>query len=214
MTFEQFKQYLPKIEKMSLPGVKAHASLVSTDRKKELELINPVLRNPRKAGVLLLVFPKNHRAHIVLIQRPVYKGVHSAQIALPGGKVEKEDSSLEQTALRETWEEVGVPPEQIALVREMTKVYIPPSNFWVYPFLGYADRQPQFKRQEEEVAAVLEIPIDSLLDESNLTTHRTGKADIRDVEVPSFNLGGHMVWGATAMMLNEFKVFLKTIIAS
>ena len=214
MTFDNFKKLVPKIQKMSIPGVVAQqdmAPAIRLEQKSELELNK---KNPRHAAVMLLCYPKGDEVYVALIQRPTYEGVHSDQVALPGGKVELGDASYEAAALRETFEEVGVSPVGINVLRAMTKTYVPPSNFWVHPFLGYADTTPVFVAQEEEVAAIIEVSLENLLADQNVFHDILTTSYAKDIEVPAFRLNGYRVWGATAMMLNELKVFLKAIMQS
>lgn len=145
----------------------------------------------------------------VLILRKTYRGVHSNQVGFPGGRVEEHDADLMQTALRETEEEVGIPRSEVTVLRELTRLYIPPSNFWVQPFMGLMQRTPRLVPQEEEVESVLEIDIDEFMSESCLTTQTLSTSYAKNISVPAFLLNGHVVWGATAMMLSEMKDILK-----
>ena len=126
---------------------------------------------PKKAAVMMLFYPKDTQTHLVLIQRNTYPGVHSSQIAFPGGKVELEDETLSHTALRETHEEIGIVPNQIQVVRAFSEVYIPPSNFMVYPFLGLSQNELTFNPDPEEVAGIIELPLVHFLDENNVVKH-------------------------------------------
>ncbi len=195
---------------MSVPGESSHLIMAPEIRKKELKKLNPKDKNPRDAAVMMLFYPKEQNAHIALILRPIYKGVHSGQVALPGGKVETFDKNYTMAALRETEEEVGVRIDKVTVVKPLTKVFIPPSNFWVHPFLGYVDKTPDFIIQEEEVAKVIEVPVAELLDENNVISKILSTSYATNIEVPSFELMGYTVWGATAMMLSELKTFLRT----
>lgn len=197
---------------MSVPGVSSHHIMLPQIRVEELQKINIADKNPRNAAVMLFFYPKDGMVHLALILRPVYKGVHSGQVALPGGKVELEDNSFSDAALRETWEEIGVRLGAIAVVKAMTKVYIPPSNFWVHPFFGFMEDTPQFILQEEEVAEVIEVSLVELLNEANVGVQNLSTSYAQNIEVPIIKLNGYTVWGATAMMLNELKVLLKTAI--
>ena len=195
---------------MSVPGESSHFVMAPEMRTKELNRLKIEERNPRNAAVMMLFYPKKAITHIVLILRPTYEGVHSGQIALPGGKVETYDTSYKETALRETEEEIGVFNKTIEVVKTLTRVYIPPSNFWVHPFIGFTDHRPEFVAQEEEVAEVIEVPLSELLNDHNVVPQRLTTSYANDIEVPSFKLNGYTVWGATAMMLSELKIFLKT----
>ena len=210
MTFETFKDLIPKIEKMSVPGESSHFIMAPEIRLKELNRLKIEEKKPRNAAVMMLFYPKKTISHFALILRPEYEGVHSGQVALPGGKVETFDLNYKETALRETQEEVGVPTDTVTVLKSLTKVYIPPSNFWVHPFLGVAEQRPNFILQEEEVAKVIEVPLFELLNESNVITKKMTTSYAKNIEVPSFELNGYVVWGATAMMLSELKMLLKT----
>ena len=113
------------------------------------------------------------------------------------------------TAKGETEEEVGVPAGRIQPVRALSKVYIPPSKFEVSPFIGFCERTPVFRKQEDEVADLIEVPLTEVLDDTHLTSRRLTTSYARDIDVPAFHFGGHIVWGATAMMLNEIKTLLR-----
>lgn len=168
------------------------------------------IKNAKQSAVLGLLYPDDHNeTHIVLILRKTYKGVHSAQIGFPGGSVEAIDKSLLDTALRETFEEVGVHEKQVTVLKQLTDVYIPPSNFFVQPFLGYTENKPQFLKQEDEVEDILEVKLSHLLDDKYVISKSVSTSYKIDIEVPAFNLNNHVVWGATAMMLSEIKDILK-----
>jgi 8-oxo-dGTP pyrophosphatase MutT (NUDIX family) len=135
--------------------------------------------------------------------RPSDNSVHSGQISFPGGKVEKSDLSMSHTALREAHEEVGVVPNTVELIGSLTKLYIPPSNFDVYPIVGVTNTTPKFITNQE-VYKLLEVDLDTLLSKDTLgyktITHRDGNEFI----VPCFHIQDEIVWGATAMILSEF----------
>ena len=159
----------------------------------------------------MAVFYPNEQGEVrfVLILRKTYKGVHSNQVGFPGGRVEAEDKDLAGTALRETEEEVGIPQGDITILSAMTEIFIPPSNFHVFPYIGLMNSTPTLVPQEEEVEAILEIDLDDFLQDSNLITEILSTSYAKNVKVPAFLLAGHIVWGATAMILNEMKEMLK-----
>jgi len=213
MTFSEFKKSISKIDKIELFGEKAHIEMSPKFRTKELRELDVVKKNPRKAAVLALFYPdKDDNTYIVLILRKTYKGVHSAQIGFPGGRVELTDKDLEETAIRETYEEIGVQPQNINIVKKLTKIYIPPSNFWVYPFIGTANHTPNFVRQETEVEKIVEVKLEDFLNDSSLVVKKLSTSYAKEVDVPAFLLNDHVVWGATAMMLSEVKMVLKSFI--
>ncbi len=167
-------------------------------------------KKPFKAGVLVLFYPNSEgKTMLVLILRKTYEGVHSGQIALPGGKMEIQDNDLKATALRETWEEVGAEPKKIKIWRELTEIYIPPSNFLVHPFLGTLKETPNFIPQENEVEAILEVDLEDFMNESFQIETKMTTSYAVDISVPAFQFDGHIVWGATGMILNEVKALLK-----
>lgn len=157
---------------------------------------------PRLGAVLALFYCADDALTLVLTRRPDYGGVHSGQVSFPGGRHEPPET-LEATALRETVEEIGVPPEEIEVLGALTPLYILPSDFEVHPFVGRARRgRPVFVAHEREVAEIVEAPFDLLLDPA---TRAEEEWDLRglSMRVPFFLVGPHKVWGATAMMLSE-----------
>lgn len=113
---------------------------------------------PRKSAVLILLYPKNNSTHLVMMVRATDDTVHSGQVSFPGGKVEKNDQTISHTALREAHEEIGVIPESVEIIGKLTKLYIPPSNFDVYPVIGYTNTTPVFITNNE-VQKILEIDL-------------------------------------------------------
>ncbi len=212
MDFQEFLQYVPKLIEARLPAFDAHVKMAPLERLESLKNINIEDKKPRIAAVMMLFYPKKDTTHLVLIVRNSYKGVHSAQIAFPGGKYEFEDENFAQTALRETHEEVGIHPDKIEILKPFTELYIPPSNFMVHPFLGISKEELVFIPQPSEVANIIELPLsvfldDALVVDTNLTT---SYAD--NISIPAFKIEEHIVWGATAMMLSELKEVLKEVL--
>lgn len=153
-----------------------------------------------------------HLTHLVLILRKTYRGVHSNQVGFPGGRVEVYDKNLKHTALRETEEEVGISKDDVRVIKKLTKLYIPPSDFWVHPYVGIIDKTPILKPQESEVEKILEVNLDDFLNEENLIIQKLSTSYASEIEVPAYMLNGHVVWGATAMMLSELKELLKKVL--
>ena len=212
MDFIDFIKYIPKIEKENLLSTIAHAKMAPLERISSLKEFNYENKNPKKAAVLMLLYPKKGITHIALIERNAYKGVHSAQISFPGGKVEHNDIDLSQTALRETFEEIGVAPKKVNLIKSFSEIYIPPSNFLVYPFLGISYEELQFTPDKKEVKKVIELSLITLLDDSNLKDIKINTSYATDVLVPAFVISEFVIWGATAMMLNELKEHIKKVV--
>lgn len=208
MNFTLFLSKITQLKNIKLGGLDAQFELAP---KMRLQYSAEKIRakNPKKAAVLALFYPdKKNRTCFLLTQRASYNGTHSAQISFPGGKVEAADKNLAETALRETHEEVGIAQNSVTIIRELTDVYIPPSNFLATPFIGHIDKQPQFK-VNHEVDATIEILLDDLFDDSNISSINMTTSYAKNIDVPCFQLNGYIVWGATAMMLNEIKELLK-----
>jgi 8-oxo-dGTP pyrophosphatase MutT (NUDIX family) len=212
MDFDYFLSHASKIQNVALPAAIAHAKLAPSNRMDLLKLFNKESHTPKKAAVMMLFYPKNQQTHIVLIIRASYEGVHSSQIAFPGGKPEFTDFDLQATALRETHEEIGVLPNKIELLRSFTEVYIPPSNYLVQPFMGICKEDLQFVMQQNEVAGIVELPLKVFLDD-RIVHHKIMQTSYGSTfEVPGFLVENHFIWGATAMMLSELKETLKMVL--
>ncbi|KRO86041.1 MAG: CoA pyrophosphatase [Bacteroidetes bacterium] len=205
MHFNSFKKILLKINDFNLPG---HDSLSNMAPPSRIKLLKnkKILSDHKKAAVLMLFYPdNNNNTRMVLILRNKYNGVHSNQISFPGGKMEKEDENLELTALRETYEEIGVKSSSINVVNKLSSVYIPPSNFKVQPFVGFSENNLVFKADKKEVSAIItplfEELINSKIVKSKVLVNGTTQL------VPSYLIDNQVLWGATAMMVYEFIEF-------
>jgi len=210
--FHNFLKYVPKIAKETLPATLAHVKMAPIERLEQLKQLSYEDLSPKKAAVMMLFYPKKSQTHLVLIVRNSYPGVHSSQIAFPGGKVESFDLTMADTALRETEEEIGVEKSSIEIIKEFTEIYIPPSNFLVSPFLGICSSEPSFVLQEDEVAGIIELPLPFFLDDKNVVTRKLSTSYAASIDVPAFLVKEHVVWGATAMMMSELKETLKKVL--
>ncbi|MCB0194898.1 MAG: CoA pyrophosphatase [Anaerolineae bacterium] len=168
--------------------------------------------NCRNASVLLLLYPisKDEQAelHFALTRRPEYPGVHGGQISFPGGRREKGETP-EETALRETYEEIGVSPDTLEIMGQLSSLYIPPSNFCISPFVAFCPIQPTFELDVIEVAELIETPLSLLLDPTIRKSEIWHFENYGERKIPFFEIFGHKVWGATAMILSEFLALLE-----
>lgn len=212
MTFNEFFDATSAISEVELPSIASHIKMAPLERVKSLQ--EPIYSSltAKKAAVMMLFYPKDSETHLVLIKRNAYPGVHSSQIAFPGGKVDSEDVDFRQTALRETFEEIGISEDKISVVKDFTPLYIPPSDFLVYPFMGVCSTEIEFVLQQEEVAGIIEVPLKTLLDDAIISNKILDTSYAKSLEVPVFEIEEHIVWGATAMMLSELKDVLKMVL--
>lgn len=213
MNFQEFEKRIVKVRKMELPGQAVQFKMAPVERLREIQAEALNMADARQAGVMALFYPTLElQTRLILILRKTYKGVHSAQVGFPGGKLEGFDASIEAAALRETEEEVGVSRNSISVIKKLTEIYIPPSNFFVQPFLGITHKTPKFVPEEKEVEALIEVDLNRFMDNSCISTQILTTSYATDLEVPAFMLNGHVVWGATAMMLNEVRELLTRVL--
>ena len=212
MIFETFLESVVKIKHLELLGETSHVKMSPPYRLSLAKKMQDKSKNARKAAVMALFYPDAEGyTNLVLILRNTYKGVHSAQVGFPGGKYEKDDENLMVTAIRETEEEIGVSPQLYDVLVKMSPLYIPPSNFIVHPYIGVSEQRLTFTKQDDEVKAIIEVKLSDFLDESNSIETKVATSFNVKVDVPAFKLNGHIVWGATAMMLSELKDLLNTV---
>ncbi len=185
------------------------------------KLMSPTVRNirpysqdefidPIPSGVLVLLYQQgDDQVKFPLIQRPVYNGAHSGQIALPGGKMEKRDASVIETALRETQEEIGINPKHVEILGKLSELYIWASNHTVTPVVGWLHEIPSFKPDPLEVAGILSADLNVLNPVNPVQTAELLVRNSFKIQAPYYSVEGQVVWGATAMMLSEFSVLLR-----
>ncbi len=213
MNFEQFIYLLSEKLTEPLPGESAQLKMASIRRLREIIKISS-RDNAIRSSVLILLFPGNNadEFYSVLIQRPSYEGVHGGQISLPGGKVEGHDRDIQTTAKRETQEEIGIDANEITIIGKLSELYIPPSNFLVFPLVGYLPYKPVFRPDPQEVAGIIEIKLNDLVDKRNIKQREITIKNLSKIKAPCFDLEGKTIWGATAMILSEFREILRKIL--
>lgn len=200
--YSTFVHHLHRQLHRSLPGEKAQYEMAPQFRQRKTDYLQHD-DAPRQSAVMVLCYPQQDIPHLVLIERPQYDGAHSGQISFPGGRYEDGDESMEATALRETEEEIGVPVAAIRVIGQLTDLYIPASRFLVDPYVGYLEKSPSFSPDAREVAAILEVPIPYLYQPHVRKTTTMKLFNNQRVKTPYFDVQGRVVWGATAMILNE-----------
>lgn len=200
MDFDEIIARLAARLKAPLPGPAAQAVLAPQPRRQWPEGFNPA--SIRDAAGLLLVFPIDHRPHIVLTLRAGTLGRHGGQVSLPGGVVEPGET-FEQAALREAHEEVGLPVADAHVIGLLTPLDIPISGFRLHPVIATMARRPALRPADGEVAGILEISVEALCDRKCLASSERER-DGRRLLIPAFHVAGHEIWGATAMVLAEF----------
>ena len=191
-----------------LPGESAQLSMSPLKRK-----IHPTeVKNSKESAVAIVLFQSNNTIYSLLLQRPEYSGIHSGQICLPGGKVDIIDDSLVETAIRECFEETGIPANKLELLGDLTPVYIPVSNHHVQPFVFLHRGEPNLIPDKREVVQIIPFEIHQLLNHKIIKRKDIFSNQKTLKNIPYFDIHNKMVWGATAVILNEFKEILKKVV--
>ena len=197
--------------KQPLPGPIAHEPL----RAVPSGLIKPRFehRSPAKPGsVLILLYEEKGQVMFPLTKRPEYLGTHGGQISLPGGKTEGAETRIE-TALREAEEEIGVPASKVQILGLLTEFFVIPSNFLITPVIGYLNEVPDFKPDSKEVKKIIYTSLNDLLRDGAVQTKEIMAGNMFPMSAPHFEIENEIVWGATAMMLNEFRMVVREIVS-
>ena len=205
--FQHFIDAIQSKLQQALPG-KAAQDRMSPKLRNYLNITH--ITSPLQSAVLLLLYPKNGEIYIAYFKRPVYDGPHSGQIAFPGGKAEHKDSSLQETALRETHEEFGISMQSVKILGSLSKLYIPISNMDVTPFIGFIKSTPQFAPNKKEVSYIIETPLHWLTNKSYKAV-KTIKRHNVEIDTPMYIFEYEEIWGATAMITSEFEEILNEI---
>ncbi len=207
--FGRFVERLAERLRQPLPGLKATLHMAPHIRR-DLALLNVEGKACREGAVLVLIFPLDGVPATVLTVRRDDLSAHAGQVSFPGGRREPNETFLE-AALREAHEEVGLPiTEDLRVLGRLTPIYVPPSNFCVYPFVAVLPRRPHFTPHEAEVKAILEVPLAHFLD-PRVRHEEQRIIEGRPVWVPFYAVGEHKVWGGTAMMLTELALLIRSI---
>jgi len=202
-----FAEKLQKEILNGLPGTAVQWEMASSDR---IVKGFPVKRKEDtvEGAVLILLYPVGNKIYTVLIQRPVYDGVHSGQISFPGGKREKADRNLIQTSLREAHEETGIKTEFINIIGILTPLYIPVSNIEVTPVLAWSETKPYFVPEKKEVAYLIEAEL-ALFQNNEIIKTIPAEFKGESVTIKCYDYNNNIIWGATAMIIHELMAVLK-----
>jgi len=205
----KFIQNLEKRLYQDLPG-EPFQNLMSPVGSEKYRII---AQDHKIACVLALLYPKNDEWYISLIERASQHpdDKHAGQISFPGGKFDTNDYSYEDCALRETYEEIGVPPDNIGILGELTSLYVYVSNFLVHPFVGFTSEYPDFQPQKSEVSTIIEVPIMHFIKSKNKGVSDIKVRDFVLPKTPYYEVQGYKLWGATAMIMSEFEQILKEL---
>ncbi len=205
----------------SLDDVRRALALADFDHEAAWRRMAPrprIMRRPanlagsaRRAEVLLLLYPLNSVLHFVLTLRTETVAVHKGQVSLPGGACEAGDLQPGDAALREICEELSVCREDITLLGRLSPLYVAVSDFEIHPFVGYIPARPTFNHDPQEVAAVIEVPLSDLFNDSLKAEERWTIRGL-EMDVPFYRLGRQVVWGATAIILSEFEQRLRAVL--
>ena len=209
LSLQSLYQKLEQRLLLPLPGGDAHEHF----RAKPVGDVRPLFDHslpPRPGGVLILLYEDEGSIKFPLIKRAEYLGAHSGQVSFPGGKAEPGEEAV-ATALRECEEEIGIQNDQIQVIGKLSDFFVMPSNFMVTPVVGSIDHKPFFKPDPYEVVKVLEADLNTLMREDAIKQKEILVAGKYRMVAPHFEIGGEVVWGATAMMLNEFRLILGEI---
>ncbi len=202
---EQLKQQL-----LELPGEEAQYQMAPFNRKKISDFSDRI-HSAKKSAVLIILYPSNNSINTILIQRPNYEGVHSGQIAFPGGKYEESDIELSNTALREANEEIGIDVSNIQLLGRLTDLYISPSNFLVSPFIGFITELNDLTPNNYEVSKIIHTDLFNLNKEHIKNIKNIEHSNGYKIKTPYYKIEGFTVWGATAMMISELNAIITKI---
>ncbi len=206
---EMFKS-LEEALKGPKPGLNAQLEMVTIPRPGD-KLYFEVEDSCIKAGVLVLLYPWQNQLYLVLTRRTAQVLYHQAQISFPGGR-QDQGESLRQTALREAHEEINLQPDSVRILGELTPLYIPPSNYCIYPVVAVTRKRPDFNPSKIEVEEVIELPLSHLLEPKNVQREIWTIRGV-EVEVPFYLFKGHKIWGATAMVLAELVEVFKCLVS-
>jgi 8-oxo-dGTP pyrophosphatase MutT (NUDIX family) len=204
---QELRRYLQVRLAQELPGDIAHQQMMAQPigHRFKMQYDKP----PKKGAVMIALYPDEGKIYFPLIQRPPYQGIHGGQVSLPGGKLEDSDDNLIETAIRETFEEIGVKISDNQVLGSLSDLNVTASNFIVKPVISILDRKPEFIRDPREVEQIFKAEVQHLIHPQTLQEKELTVAQEVRLKAPFFDIEEKVVWGATAMILSEFVEILK-----
>lgn len=205
---EYLKNNIRELQGKKLPGEPSHRKMLPPER--DLHIPAHLNGSVKPSGVLLPLFPDGDELFACLIKRSATMKIHAGQIGFPGGKQDGIDQSPKETALRETTEEIGLSPDEIDVIAELTPLYVSVSNFIIYPYVGWLEKKPTFRINHHEVEKILFFPIFAHL-KNPVVQNKYIQTVSGKLKVPGIPFEGEFIWGATAMILMEFLDILSSV---
>lgn len=195
---------------LPLPGGDAHEPF----RAQPVGDVKPLFNHslpPKPGGVIILLYEENGRIRFPLTKRAEYTGAHSGQVSLPGGKADPGEDAI-ATALRECEEEIGINRNDIQVFGKLSDFFVMPSNFMVTPVIASVTGEVFFTPDSHEVVRIISADLQDILKDDAMKQKEILAAGRFRMNAPHFEIEGEVVWGATAMMLNEFRMILREIL--
>ncbi|WMN05998.1 CoA pyrophosphatase [Marivirga arenosa] len=201
------KDFLTERLLKALPGDNAHQQMMAKPigQRFKMKYSEP----PKKGAVMIALYPFDNKVYFPLMKRPPYQGVHGGQVSLPGGKKEDSDQTLIETAIRETYEEIGVKISDQQVIGSLSDLNVTASNFIVKPVISILNEKPEFSRDPREVEHIFQAELEHLIHPQTIQEKELTVAKEVRLKAPFFDIDEKVVWGATAMILSEFVEILK-----
>lgn len=197
LNFESIRKGLAR----ELPGEKAQRRMSPSLRLTKDQ--SPDKGESMESSILITLFPTTDGLGTLLMERTKI-GPHGGQISFPGGKMDLQDINTEQTALREAYEEVGLEAKDVEIIGSLTRLYVPNSNFWINPFVAITKTEPEWKANPDEVISLIRVDLEYLFNNS-IKKEKELRVNGFQIDAPYYDVHGHFVWGATAMIISEFE---------
>jgi len=205
---EEFIKHLKLALEKELPGKDAHKLMSPISERNWIDIDKkPYPKGLKRAAVICLIYVKDAALNFLLMKRTASNFAHSKQISFPGGSIDANETELE-AALRELYEEIGIQINKENIIGKLSNIYIPVSNFKVYPFIAFIPSLPHVSLSVDEVDYIIEVQLNDLKKES-LVKEKMMQTKFGEIPIKYFDFNNEVVWGATAVILSELKQILK-----